>query len=461
MKSVFIKEQTAYTRKQLLDLFSNDSDDQAVQCIKKLKEYGILKTVKVDDPYADLSELEDLEIIVDEDNPEDDNRYVFSFVGVVIVNGFVLKCFPKYILSKNEPLGELKQVMQVLEKFNSREQIIKMYMNDHDENKFNRLATMIYFLNDYYENGVYSNQKDIIEINGSGEINWNRTINETFAILKNNRPYYTELKTLLHRNDDMDFFKRLHESILTICSQELESLSLLDLLGLTEVDLNGESLEELGGNEYILYQLDKEMNVEFNTRKLSLLKTMSLFIENDGTLLDKSSFNLYGTNAFHVVWEKVCAAIMGNKLDKKLKSVIEKPKWIDYTGQEHKADKTLIPDIISVFNNTFIIFDAKYYNLTLEPNKLLAGNPGVGDISKQYLYQLAYKDYIKRNGYTSVKNCFLMPTEGAKTLPYGFAELSMLKSFDLENIQIRKIPAERVYTCYLTDRPFPIEELKL
>ena len=58
-----------------------------------------------------------------------------------------------------------------------------MYVNNQKDNQFNRLAAMVYFLVDYYENGIYSNIVDTIETNGSGEINWNKTINETFAIL--------------------------------------------------------------------------------------------------------------------------------------------------------------------------------------------------------------------------------------------------------------------------------------
>ena len=50
-------------------------------------------------------------------------------------------------------------------------------------------------LNDYYENGLYENDKDIIENNGNGEIHWDKTINDSFTLLSNNRPYYLELKT--------------------------------------------------------------------------------------------------------------------------------------------------------------------------------------------------------------------------------------------------------------------------
>ena len=479
MVSVFVKEQCAYSKEQLNKIFKKDKNHTS---IKKLKEYGILKTIKVVDRYTDLSELDDLEIIVDEDDSEVEYRYVFTFVGVIIVNGYILKCLPKYIRSSDASNDELKQIIRVLEKYNSKEQIIKMYVNNQKDNDFNRLAAMVFLLNDYYDNGVYNNQMDVIEINGNGEINWNKTINETFAILHNSRPYYVELQTVKHKNDDYDFFKRLHECVLTLCSKELEETSLLDLLGLTGVNLTDEVFEDFGDKEYILSQLEREMNVQFNTRKILLLKTLYMFINDEGTLVDNSTLSLFGTNSFHTVWEDVCAEVMGNRLNEKigkiimprrlhptyyekrnlrLIDIIGKPQWVDVESKKHEANKTLIPDLISIKDDLFVIFDAKYYNIVLEPNKTLSGNPGVGDITKQYLYQLAYRDFIEKHGFNLVKNCFLMPTEEHEIIPLGYAKIEILENLGLENIQIRLLPACEMYNLYLTNKTMDIQRLKL
>ena len=58
----------------------------------------------------------------------------------------------------------------------------------------NLLAVFLFLIYDYYENGVYNNTQEIIESNGSGEILWDRTINETFTLLSGNTPYYVELQ---------------------------------------------------------------------------------------------------------------------------------------------------------------------------------------------------------------------------------------------------------------------------
>lgn len=448
MDPVYVKEQCAYTKKQL---YSKLGFLTANATIKKLKEYGVLKTIKVDDSYFDLSELEDLEIIVDEDDTETDYRYVFKFVGVIIVNGIVLICYPKYIFGSENPFEEMKQILEVLEKYNSKEQVIKMYVNNQIDNEFNRLAVMIYFLNDYYNNGVYSNFKDVIETNGSGEINWNKTINETYALLLNDQPYYTELQTIKRQNDDFDYFKRLHEYILTLCSKELKESSLLDIFGLTEVELSNENIDDFGDKDYILNQIEKEISVQFNTHKLALLKSMHMFINDDGTLLDNSTLSLYGTNSFNLVWEKVCAEVLDNKFDSVLKSEIEHPKWYDKNDRSQDASKTLTPDIVSIIDNMFIIFDAKYYNIILEPGKSLNGNPGVGDVTKQFLYQLAFKPYIENNKYCGVRNCFLMPTENEQCNYLGYVTMDMFKNLKLENIKVVQLPAKIIYGKYLTN----------
>lgn len=223
MVSEFIREQKRYTRDELKEKFSSAdivcSDADIVRIIKKLKGYGILKSVKGSDEQLDMSDLveEDVEV-VDEDDLQKKFYYVFTFVGIIIIEGRVLKCYPKYLRKNDQPTEELKQIIKVLRKYNSKEQIIRMYNDGGRETTFNRLAVMIFLLNDYYENGIYTNTEDIIETNGMGEIHWDRTINGTYPIIQNDRPYYVELQTKRRVNDDEDFFKRLHEIILTKCT---------------------------------------------------------------------------------------------------------------------------------------------------------------------------------------------------------------------------------------------------
>lgn len=481
MHSEFVREQKRYTQKELCKIFSCP-EEKVVSIIRKFKEFGVLKAVKAEEKQRDMSELIDEDIeISDVEIGENEYLYVFTFVGVIVVSGIVLKCYPKYLLTATHPEQELKQVIKVLKKYNSKEQIIRMF-NDSNENKsFNLLAVLLFLIQDYYENGIYENTDDIVESNGLGEIIWDKTINETFAMISNNRPYYVDLQTKKRISDNHDYFKRLHECVLTIASKELEDAELLNIFELMKVDLTEETLDDFGDKEVILYNIEKELGTQFNTRKQLLLKTIYTYLDHNGSLYDVDCLSLFGTNSFNLVWEKVCVEIMDNQLDtrlgslrlpiplkdkynrqEKLINIIEKPLW---TATGKTATDTLIPDIvaISVVNGDwyFIIFDAKYYNAKLELGNTPKGQPGIESITKQYLYQLAYQEFIEEHKFSVVKNCFLMPTEETVIVDKETVSLHMLSRLGLESIKVRFLPATMAYESYLSGRKLDLSILKL
>ena len=477
MISKFLREQKRYTQKDLCDKFEC-SEEKVVPVIRKLKEFGVLKAVKATELQRNMFDLIDEDIeVADVEVGENEYLYVFTFVGVIVVAGCVLKCYPKYLLSKEEPKDELKQVLKVLEKYNSKEQIIRMFNDSSESSSFNLLAVLLFLIQDYYENGVYSNTEDIIESNGSGEILWDKTINETFSLLSNNRPYYIDLQTKKRIINDFDYFKRLHECILTKASKEMKDADLLDLFEITEIDLTDEEQDEFGDKEYILYRIENELSTQFNTRKQLVLKTLYAYIDHSGNLYDTDCLSMFGTNSFNLVWESICADIMDNQLDKqlgklslpgplkpeydrsrKLIDLIEKPFW-SATGKT--ANNTLIPDLITITADQFIIFDAKYYTARLISGQAPKGQPGIESVTKQYLYQLAYQKFINDHDFKEVKNCFLMPTENNKVEFKGEASMEMLSNLGLQNIKVRFIPATMVYDYYLSGQKMDISILEL
>ncbi len=490
MISVFLREQKRYAQEDLVKAF-HCSEEKTVRILKRLKEYGVLKAVRANDAQKDLTDLLDEDIeITDVEAGENEYLYVFTFVGVITIEGRVLKCYPKYLLDAAAPKAELKQVLKVLEKYNSKEQIIRMYNDTSDSSAFNMLAVMLFLLQDYFEYGAYTNTQDIIESNGSGDILWDKTINETFTLLSNNRPYYPQLLTMKRVNDDFDFFKRLHECILTRCTKELRDADLLDLFDIMGVDISDEEIGDFGDKEYVLDRILKELNVQFNTRKQLLLKTMYAYIANSSALDDLDCFSMFGTNSFNLVWEKVCAEVMDNQLHKpigglqlpvplaqqyrdmrhkKLIDLMEKPQWFGTAPNGEPfvkpAGDTLIPDLISIVNADgdyqFLIFDAKYYNIQLEYNKKLRGQPGIESITKQYLYQLAYQPFVEAHQIGTVRNCFLMPTASPEIAKKGTVSLVMLRNLGLQDIQVRLLPAEMMYRHYIENTKMDIRMLDL
>lgn len=483
--SNFVREQQRYTKNQLRAKFSFD-EVGIEKFIKNLKSYGILKTVENSPAQKELTELVDEDVqVLDETAGNDDCLYVFTYVGVVTIGNHVIKIYPKYILSDDQPLSQMKQVVKVLEQYSrSKEQIVNLFSGDGDHRSFNILAVVLYLLSDFFEYGVYHNTEDMIEVNGAGEILWGRTIDDGLAMIQEERPYYTALMTHKVVEDETDYFKRLHACVLTDCSKQLRDAGLEDLFEMDSVFLSEEQIEDFGEKEFILDRIMAELNIQFNTHKQITLKTLYAYLSQDRKMLaENQGFSLFGTAAFHAVWEKACADVFGNKLNTKMGQLdmraplcegydretklihfIEKPKWC---GQDtvQAAKETLIPDLISINQHEgedwFIILDAKYYLLQLEKGRSLRGNPGVGDVTKQYLYQLAYQKFIQDHHISVVRNCFLMPTEQNEVVVKGVARMDVLSDLGLEDIQIRQIPATELFHCYLTRKRMPIEALRL
>ena len=483
--SRYVREQQRYSKKELMDIFEFD-ETSFIEFVKKLKFSGVLKLVNKTVDEADLTDLnEDIEVF-DIDFNNDFYFYVFTFVGLLSIGNIVIKSFPKYLLGADEPFDEMKEILRVLNKYDSEEHIISLYNGYDDQVEFNLLSVCLYLINDYFDNGIYTSEQEIIETNGEGEILWDNTINETFAIIIRNKPFYTELQTRNVNNDDLDYIVRLHKYIITDCCEKLKNSDLLDLFDMPYLNLSDESLDSFGDIKHIIYRLQKELNVQFVTRKQILLKTMCIYLENEKSFRENLGFRMYGTNSFHAVWEKACAQVFDNQLsvpvgrlnlnvelhedyvdvkDENLLEIIEKPTWVaSDSNTEHEVKHTLIPDLISIYeingDSCFGIFDAKYYNIILD-EKSLANQPGVGDVTKQYLYQLAYNDFIKKHEFKYVKNAFFMPGENEYSILIGEAKMDMLQGLSdppLINISVVKLSARKVFEGYLNNQKFDISE---
>ena len=490
MISVYLQEQKRYTQEALMQAFQG-SGEETVRLLNRLRSYGVLKVVKADDARKDLTDLTEEEFVRDDLSlGEREYLYVFSFVGVIIAEGRVLKCYPKYLHDTKEPKTELKQILKVLERYHAQEQLVYLYSDEADSGAWNSLAVTLYLLQDYFEYGLYTNTQDILEANGPGEILWDRTVNETFALLSGGRPFYPEMRTKKRVTDDLDFFQRLHACILTQCTEELREADLLELFDIAGAELSDARLEDFGDKEFILERIVKELNVEFHTRKQLLLKALYAYVANKSAAADAACIRMFGTNSFQLVWEKVCAEVLDDQLQKpigalrlpvplaapysalrhkRLIDLIEKPQWTGFLpdGESFvkQADDTLIPDLVSIVNDgdacQFFIFDAKYYDMQLQPDQKLSNQPGIESITKQYLYQLAYQPFVQAHHIGTVKNCFLMPTASDKIIAKGSVSLAMLKNLGLQDIQVRLLPAQMMYRHYLERTKLDIRTLQL
>lgn len=386
-----------------------------------------------------------------------ENLFSFEFVGILILKERVMFTLPKY--AKNGDKKTIaKQLLALFGEYSKREKLdedeLETIGSIDSKNIYNMLSIIIFLMNDYFENGLYSNEKNICIINGDNEINWLKTIDEIQPLINEGEPIYLEYFTNSTQNDEENYFRQLHRYILNECMKKLNNLGLTDFLGLEPITFEVDE-DSLGTSQSIISRINNELNVQFVNRKQLLLKAMASFISNEKMETDNFTISFYGTRSFHVVWEKTCGYVLNNKYED-VKKQIAPPKWTTPSGKEHKA-ATLIPDIISITKDSFIISDAKYYSIKLTED-ILSGNPGVEDVTKQYLYQLAFNEYITTKNFTSVKNMLLFPSEEKDIKQLGKVTIKFLKDLNLEDITLLSLPADRVFDLYTNSKKLNIEK---
>ncbi len=90
--------------------------------------------------------------------------------------------------------------------------------------------------------------------------------------------------------------------------------------------------------------------------------------------------------------------------------------------------------------------------------------PGLESVTKQFLYQSAYKSFIETHGYDSVVNAFLVPNESqalVKLARVSFFEVMGKTDLPLSDfIDMWALPASRVFEAYLNDERIDGSEFK-
>ncbi len=446
------------------------SEEELKNILKSLSLMNIVKKLSKDVSKVELEELLETDSLEKLNTELEGNMYVFKYVGMLAIGNVCLLIYPKYAVSYlNDSINnfqKLKQLISVIRKYQSKVQKIG-FNSQVDVDNFNLLSIALELIYSYYDHGLYSNDKQIIEQNGFGEILWEKTINESTAYFSNGLPIYLDTFTVNQENNEQDYFRRLHAFILSEVCEKLKDI--LRILDIDTINISSEKREHFGNSEYISYRINQELSSQFVTFKQNILNLLKKYIEEDSGKNSSTNISFVGTNSFNLVWEDVCSEVMDDCINKSIKElglgysknpkqsallsdIIAKPKWKhNISGNIHVANKTLIPDIVTIYGNKLSIYDAKYYKIRLD-DKGVDKQPGVGDITKQYLYELAYKDFAKENNLVIDSNAFLMPTDGKEEKKVGTASMDIfygLGDIRLHDIDVILKPCEEMYKAYL------------
>lgn len=456
MNLVPVQELCYYSFSQYQSWFRTD-EDTTQKIINSLIVKNILKK-----PSREASDNE--EVAEDIFYDMDEQVFAFKCVGIIIREKTCFFVYPKYIDNikddKENGYAKFKQIISVIENCEKIKKKSSSLADYNDNQTFDKLVFTIELLKDYYENGIYLDDRKVIEENGAGEILWEKTINDQNAYFSNEVPVYLDLYTVNNAVNEDSIFTRLHSCVLSRCCEEMQDI--LEFLDLIPVSISDEQLDNFGNAEYLTQCLEQELRTQFVTSKQEILKKLLTYINKKEIYNKNGDIYFVGTNSFNLVWEDVCAKVMGNRLDKtleqlklkipgdaketdRLQDLIPKPQWKPGGYDKIHEKNTLEPDLISLEGNIFHIYDAKYYKIQLD-EKGVNNQPGIGDITKQYLYAKPYMELADENN-LMIKNTFLMPYDGMEEVVLGEVSISLFDN--MKPIEIILKPCEKMFSEYL------------
>ncbi|RSX52033.1 LlaJI family restriction endonuclease [Bifidobacterium callimiconis] len=375
----------------------------------------------------------------------------FNYVGVVALYRHVFVVLPKYYDPHGRQIAEMPWLTSTL---NSVLAAIRRYhelraaAKQQDKISFdpsalhisveqNRMDLYAFLLQDYAEQGPYREARRIRELDGDGLIDWSRTINQINPLVTGGRPAYMEFVTTRRRRDEANFIARVQEAVISEICAFMDSSGLGDLLHLQSFPLNVETLDNLGGADYLASRLERELVVRFDTRSKRLLGALIDYLRGRARAVNDVMI-AEGTSSFNLVWESICQSLFH---DSSRDIPMQKPHWKyrlnedmlwnmdESDGDDRKAVEaeqgddeaeaddrdgygnadphTLIPDVINKDDpNGWYILDAKYY-VPKYTAKSITGMPGIGDVIKQYFYMMAISE--RGSGIRVLGNAFLIP----------------------------------------------------
>jgi hypothetical protein len=398
---------------------------------------------------------------------KENNMFKFSFVGIFVnpKTGVDLSIIlPKYLdntilANENQCQDYTRLLIRLFRKY-AKKSLNDSYMDQLDvlsENTFfNLIAIIDYLISDYLEYGLYSNDQECYELNGNGTINWEKTIEEKFTVISNRRPIYLDLVTRAEENDENDYIRQIHQNIIYECFSLLEQFSFLEIFEYPSLYITkAKSIIEDVNHQ--LTSIDLELRNVFSDRKIMLLKAMQYFLKQNMPLTSSETI-FFGTKSFHVIWETISSEIFQNQYNE-YKECIPKPIWTSNTTASF--GKTMIPDIIRRLDQSLIIFDAKYYKLPFnDTGSLLSGHPGVEDVNKQYLYELALRQCDRNIDVMHYYNIFLLPSPGQEIEVIGHVRMPLFNNMNIGPVYLITLPAKDIYNMYIENQYIDIETLQ-
>ena len=369
-------------------------------------------------------------------------QFCFDYVGIIAWRESIISINPKYTSLGDNKYSSFKTIFKILKKMyleKSVERNIFVGSEWAESKKMNsKIYNSILILEDYISNGIYFEEYKLKIINGNGAIDWGDTIDSLDPLVFNGQYIYTEYYTEENMDEEDNFITKLHYFILNDAIEFLRKKEIIDILGY-EIDINLRNIIQIEDFIFCAEILKKELEVQFKDSKINTITYMINYLEMKSVSEVDNEMYFYGTRNFKYIWETLCSRVLNNEIKSiEDKYKFETPKWVIDNKEMYNKRNILKPDIMTMCvyegKKYLLIFDAKYYCMKYEDDKISA-NPGISDVTKQYLYETICEKYIKENDIDYIYNIFLFPSE-LETRKVGQVELEFMKSVKIKANQI-------------------------
>lgn len=468
MRRAFFRELKPYSLAGVAAALGCDTAD-ALNAIERLMTRGIIR-------FRSLGTWDGADG-TDEEGARADELYQFCFVGVVALRDWAIVVYPKYFRNRIPSEDELRQILRVIRHSEQWSSVAKLV--DDGERACDRLPILLALLDLYAEHGVYSNYVEGHELNGPGVIEWGRTIGRHLPVLADEAPIYIDFETRKTLRDESDFITRLHRAVLTECSRELIETGIGGLLSVEEVLISEENVDGFGDVETLATRLERERAIQYVDWKIAVLELLERYLLGRQSAIEREDARSIGTTSFYHVWETACKVAFGDLLGVRLRDlgislavrwhkrgsetllqIVPRPTWERAkSGGDFAACgevDTLVPDTVAFREDidgtrTFCIYDAKYYVPSLRGR--MVGQPGLESVTKQFLYQSAYRTFVIDHGFNRVVNAFLIPSCDGKLklmARVSFSEVMGMEGSPFSNyVDMWSVPSGEVFETYL------------
>lgn len=332
-------------------------------------------------------------------------RVKILFVGIAAFDSVTLYSIPKF-----SPEPSLCGPQQCVEIMSTALRAIDL-ATDHHVETLNAtepsilerpprwLASAQILLEDYVKHGIYSSRQEVIRDGAEGDIDWVETIERSPVTLQKGRPIYTTMYVNDQRLNLETEVSRIHRAVLVNILGRLQHCDPLNALGLPRPNLHSEhDLSALGPVPRLSAILSAELNSQFEDRRIRLLQTLIRYLQYEADGSTHTARTFIGTASFHIVWELACAWFFQDQFATRgLRT--RAPVWSYVTDYAPgglvniSGGGTLLPDVVTTEAGGVYVLDAKYYTPDFLP-ETLSHQPGVQDLTKQYLYVVAIQEHF-------------------------------------------------------------------